>query len=661
MDGDILWRRADNDVLQQAERIPMTAELEHLIIGTAGHIDHGKTALVKALTGYDTDTLSEEKKRGITIELGFAFLQPEGVDKQIVFIDVPGHEKLVRTMVAGASNIDAVLLVIAADEGTMPQTREHFEVLQLLGIPGGIIAVTKTDLVDEETLAVAIDKIRESFSGTFLENAPIIKVSSITGAGIDDLKSELVKICNNSIKRNDSGIFRMPIDRVFTMKGFGTVIAGTDLSGKVSVGDTIEIYPERIKAKIRGVQIHHHKAAESAPGRRTALNLQNVEKSALRRGQTAAAPGSLTVTERLDATLQILPGAKKELKNRARVRLHVNTDEIIARVIILESDTITPGQEGFVQFALERPAVAVRGDRFVIRTFSPIITIGGGKILDPCPDRHKRFDQSQLKSLQAFSGDDMTAIEQFLLGHGFSPSSLDKIATAMGADTESTGELLDQLTQQDRVIGIETKSGTVYLHKNSFEELKQKIQEAIRNFLQQNRYRKYAGYSSIRSAFVRDTGPDIFEAALKDLVREKAIEKLPGKLGLSGYKPPLTPDEESLMQSILDTYEQSGYSSPSESDACDQLGASQQNFKNIMALLIDSEELVRLNDKVTYHRGQYRQIKEFVIEHIRKNGSINVKTLRDLLGVSRKYALAILEHFDDIALTKRIEDHRVLA
>jgi len=633
-------------------------ELEHVIIGTAGHIDHGKTALVKALTGYDTDSLAEEKKRGITIELGFAFLKLPELDKQLVFIDVPGHEKLVKTMVAGASNIDTALLVIAADEGIMPQTREHFEVLQLLGIPNGIIAVAKTDLVDKETLSVAVDEIREYLNGTFLETAPIIEVSAVTGDGIDRLKSALTESCREQVQRKDSGIFRMPIDRVFSMKGFGTVIAGTDLSGKVAVGDTIEIYPDRFSAKIRGIQMHHHKVSGSAPGRRTALNLQSIDKSLLRRGQTAAAPGSLTVSDRFDAELKILHSARRGTKNRSRIRLHVNTDEIIARVVIIDKDLIAPGESGLVQFLLERPAVAVRGDRFVIRTFSPVLTIGGGRIIDPAPERHKRFDEKTINALTAMTGDSENAVEQYLIGRGCLPVSLEEISAAMGKDRNSIADLLSELSSRNRIIALDSGA---WIHIDSLNKLKHQIEQIIRQYLGRNRYRKFISYSEVRSQILQYARPNLFELALRILAEENVVEQKSGQIGLVGYEPALTPLEETLKQSVLEVFEQSGFSPPLESEVRERVDTGKGDFENVISILIDTESLVRLNDKVTYHTDYYQRIKQIVIDHIKHNGSIDVKTLRDVLGVSRKYALAILEHFDQIGLTKRVEDHRVLA
>jgi len=380
------------------------AEREHVIVGTAGHIDHGKSALVKALTGIDPDTLPEEKERGLTIELGFVFLDDPSYEKQIIFIDVPGHEKFVKTMVAGASNVNAALFVIAADEGISVQTREHFDILRLLQISVGMIALTKSDLVDQARLAELKEEVARFVAGTFLECAPVIPVSAVTGAGMAEVKKALLDIGRRVRERPDSGFFRLPIDRVFSIKGFGTVIAGTVLSGEVRVGDRIEIYPDKIPAKVRGIQVHKEQREKSIVGKRTALNLQDVDKDLLRRGQVAALPGLLTPSQRMDARLRLLAGSPVELKSRDRVRLHIGTDEVIGRVVLLEKDRLLPGESGLAYFNLESPAVALLGDRFIIRTFSPLLTIGGGEILDGTPPRHKRFNADAIEGLKRWEG-----------------------------------------------------------------------------------------------------------------------------------------------------------------------------------------------------------------------------------------------------------------
>jgi selenocysteine-specific elongation factor len=430
------------------------SERKHTIVGTAGHIDHGKTQLVKALTGIDADTLAEEKRRGITIELGFVFMETPEQGRQIVFIDVPGHEKLIKTMVAGASNIDAALLVIAADEGVSLQTREHFDILQLLRIEKGIIALTKVDLVDENRLNILESEVKDFVRDTFMDEAPIIPVSSVTGSGIQELKRALVEVSQDVLERSESGIFRMPVDRVFTMRGFGTVIAGTVLSGEVRIGDKIEIFPDGIETKVRGIHVHHRKAESSSIGKRTALNLLGVEKEKLRRGQCAGQPGSLTPTNRLDGKLHLLKSYGKELKNRTRVRLHTGTAEIISRLVFLDREKLMPGDAASVQFVLEAPTVALPKDRFVLRTFSPLMTIGGGYILDSSPAKHKRLDAQTIKDLKKLDGDIQEVVEQMFLKGIFAPQGTAEIALKTGEKEQVVTDAVERLLKEGKLVRL---------------------------------------------------------------------------------------------------------------------------------------------------------------------------------------------------------------
>ncbi|NTV82065.1 MAG: selenocysteine-specific translation elongation factor, partial [Candidatus Aminicenantes bacterium] len=437
---------------------------DHVIVGTAGHIDHGKSALVRALTGTDPDTLPEEKARGMTIELGFVFLDDPGYAKQIVFIDVPGHERFVKTMAAGASNIDAALLVIAADEGIAVQTREHFDILRLLGVRLGAVALTKSDLVDAQRLAELTATVRHFLLGSFLADAPIVPVSALTGAGVDAVKAVLQDIGRRVPARSDSGIFRMPIDRVFTMRGFGTVVAGTILGGSVRTGDRVAVYPEGLVARVRGVQVHGSKAEASAVGRRTALNLQDIDKEALRRGQVAAAEGSLAPTSRLDARLDVLGSAEREIKHRERVRLHIGTDEVMARLAVIGAQTVAPGASAPVQFILERPTVALPGDRFVIRLFSPVVTVGGGLVLDASPEKHKRFSGAVLEGLEKLGGSARDAVEQMFAQAGGTPQGVREIALKAGRSETEVADAAAGLLAEGRLVAVVPEKPVKYDH-----------------------------------------------------------------------------------------------------------------------------------------------------------------------------------------------------
>jgi len=635
-------------------------ELEHVIIGTAGHIDHGKTALIKALTGIDADTLAEEKRRGITIELGFIFMDTPGFDKQIVFIDVPGHEKLIKTMVAGASNIDAALLVIAADEGISVQTIEHFDILQLLGIERGIIALAKGDLVDDERIRDLKDEVKHFVKGTFLKDAPIIPVSSVTENGVDEIRSALIRIGQNVKKRNDSGIFRMPIDRVFTMHGFGTIIAGTVLSGEISIDKKIEIFPDGIIAKVRGIQVHNKNKEKSYIGKRTALNLQDIKKEMLRRGQCAGSSGSLTPTYRLDARLQLLKSYGKSLKNRTRVRLHIGTDEIISRLVLLDQEKLLPGETALVQFVLEAPTVALPRDHFVIRSFSPLMTIGGGRILDATPTRHKRFDAQVIEGLRRFQGNLNEIIEQTFIKSNFIAQNPSEVAMKIGERENEVKEIIKNLYNKGRLKKIAPEKADKYLHSKSYDRLIEKLLTIIKHYLSTYSFRLFMPFSDLRSQFLKLTDLHTFKTIIDNLLDERIIFKKDSNIGLAGYEISLKPGEQELASRIEQIFRKAEFTTPLEEDVQKELSLSPDIFKKIMNSLIDQEKLIRLNKKVTYHKEFLKAAQEIVTNHIGKNQSITIAELRDKLNLSRKYAQGILEYFDNIGLTKRKEDKHVI-
>jgi len=650
--------------------IASSQQTEQVIIGTAGHIDHGKTALVKALTGIDADTLAEEKRRGITIELGFVFMDAPGFDKQIVFIDVPGHERLIKTMVAGASNIDAALLVIAANEGINAQTLEHLDILQLLGIESGIIALTKTDLVDAEQVHVVSGEIRQFVTGTFLQDAPVICVSSVTGAGVNEIRSALLSVARNAGARRDSGVFRMPIDRVFTMPGFGTVIAGTILSGRVGVGDRVEIFPDGIMGRVRTIQVHNQDTQESHIGRRTAINLPDIKKDALRRGQCAAAAGSLAPTNRLDARLHLLASYGKELKNRARLRLHIGTDEVISRLALLERDRLLPGETALVQFVMESPIVALPKDRFVVRNFSPPKTIGGGVILDAKPEPHKRFDAETVQALKSLEGSSINeVVEQMFAKSRFIPQSPTEVALSIGESECEVAKAVKALHETGKLVRIasgvaerstRTPDAGRYMHDKFYQDLAQKFLNAVEAYFGKYPYRLLMPLADLQSQFVSLADRQVFEAIVRDLCGKGTICEKDAKLGLAGRQIRLKPGEQELADRIEETFREAGFAAPLEEDVREEARVAPQTFENIVNGLIDQGSLVRLNEKVTYHRDCLQRAQGIVTEYIRKGKGITVAELRDELGVSRKYALAILEHFDKIGLTRREGDGHVM-
>ena len=635
-------------------------EKDHLIVGTAGHIDHGKSALVKALTGIDPDTLPEEKERGLTIELGFIFLGAPDYEKQIVFIDVPGHEKFVKTMVAGASHIDLALLVIAADEGVSVQTREHFDVLQLLGIPRGIVALTKRDLVDAGRLAALEGEVKAFLADTFMEMAPIIPVSALRGAGLDDLKSAIR--CEGGLvpKRENRGIFRMPIDRVFIMHGFGTVVAGTVLGGEVHAGDEVEIYPDGLKTRVRGIHVRNKDIERSTIGRRTALNIKDISKDLLRRGQCVAAPGSLDPTTRLDARLTLLKRHRKDLKNRDRVRVHIGTDEAVARLALLDRGILSPGDSTLAQLLLESPSVALPGDRFVIRTLSPAVTIGGGVVLDASPPKHKREDAAVIEEFKKLAGPLEDRLEGLLLRSGFRPLKAADLAGKLGYKTESVRGPLAGLAAAGKIKRFGADKDEAYLHAGAYGELAERLTCLVKKQAETRAYRPLTPVAELRARFQKLTDGAAFEAVLADLVVRNVLSQKEAGVGLPGSGPSRSQKEQELVDRVETAFKKAGFASPLEEDVQRKLGINLGPFREIMRSLIEEDNLVRLDPKVTYHQATLQAAKELVLSHLAHHQSITIAELRTILGLSRKYAHAILEYFDKIGLTRRVEDRHVL-
>ncbi len=634
------------------------AEKEHVIVGTAGHIDHGKSSLVKALTGIDPDALPEEKERGMTIELGFVFLDIPDYEKQIVFIDVPGHEKFVKTMVAGASHVDAAVFIIAADEGISVQTREHFDILRLLGVNRGIVALTKSDLVDEMRLLELEAEVRSFVAGSFLESAPVIPVSSVTRAGLDALTAALRDVGRRVERRPDCGIFRMPVDRVFVMHGFGTVIAGTILSGGVRAGDRIEILPERLEVKVRGVQVHKEKRDRSEIGRRTALNLQDVDKDALRRGQVAAAPGFLTPATRIDARLRLLADDPKELKTRDRVRLHTGTDEVIARVILLEKEKAQPGESVLAQFVLESPTAALHGDRFIIRTFSPVMTIGGGEILDVSPPRHKRFDPKAIEGVKRWEGPLASIVEQALRKRAPRPLAPRDAAREFGKRAEDVKAAFAELLAAGTIVALPTEKGDVVLREDA-ERQSERMLDLVRRFFKANPASAAMPLADLRTQFVQGADEALFKWTLDGLIEKASLERRENAIGLPGREATVSTKDLELALRVEAEFKRARFETPSEDDVCRKLGLHERVFKSVMHGLLELGRLVRLDPKIVYHRDFLEKAREATLDQLRKRREVTIAELKERLQVSRKYACALLEYFDRTGVTRRLGDKHV--
>ena len=472
--------------------------MKQVVLGTAGHIDHGKTSLVKALTGVDTDRLKEEKERGITIDLGFASLELPG-DIRMGVVDVPGHERFVRNMLAGVGGIDLVMLVIAADEGVMPQTREHLAICQLLEIQDGIVALTKKDMVDEEWLELVTDDVQNFLAGTFLEGKPILPVSSRTGEGVEEIRAALAERAAQVSHKNVDGPFRLPIDRVFTMRGFGVVVTGTLFSGRVHLEERVILQPKGTTARVRGIQVHGENVQEATAGQRTAINLQGLEKETIERGDVLAATDSLNPSYMLDATFQLLPNAPRPLKNRDRIRFHQGTAEAIGRVALTGTDALQPGESGFLQLRLERPVVVRSGDRYVIRSYSPIMTIGGGKILDSNPPKHRRLRPEIIHRFESLTeAEDAERAALFLKEAAYQGLALSDLLPRASASRKGLMEILEGLRKESSIEWIDAQAGWA-VHSEALQALESEIQKTLERFHKENPLRPGISKEEMRS------------------------------------------------------------------------------------------------------------------------------------------------------------------
>jgi selenocysteine-specific elongation factor len=633
--------------------------MKQIILGTAGHIDHGKTALVRALTGIDTDRLKEEKERGITIELGFAYLDlPSG--NRIGIVDVPGHERFVKHMVAGAGGIDIVALVIAADEGVMPQTREHLDICTLLGIQRGLVVLTKIDLVDQELRELAIEDIKTFTTGTFLEQAPIIPVSAVTGEGIGDLIQALERLVKEVEERASDGLFRLPIDRVFIMKGFGTVLTGTLLSGRVKTGEAVEILPTGILAKVRGLQVHNEKVERAVAGQRTAINLQGVEKSSIERGEVLVHPGTVEPTTLLDVEVIHLSHAPRPLRHGVMLRFHTGTSLQMAKIFLLGINELKPGERGYVHIRLTDPVVALPNDRFVLRGSSRIQTIGGGIILDAHPQRHKRFKgdaATQLKQLK--SGDPLFILGFHIRKGGNKGVELRKLAGYTNIPPATLSATLDELLSRKKIIKFDREieraiDGELYQH------LKDKMVVVLEKYHAENPLKPGMSKEELKSKLPPEVDAKLFTALLSDLMGSKAIVQEKDKVRLAGHHISLEGSQQALEGKIEGIMRRSGLTPPSVKELGEQLGASPQEVQDILSLLVNTGTVIRLKEGVYFHQEPLHALRGELIAFLKERKRISTQDFKALVNVSRKYAIPLAEYFDAVKVTVRVGDDRIL-
>jgi selenocysteine-specific elongation factor len=633
--------------------------MKHIVLGTAGHVDHGKTALVKALTGIDTDRLREEKERGITIELGFAPLDLEGGER-ISVVDVPGHEKFVKNMVAGATGIDLVVMVVAADEGVMPQTREHLDICTLLGIRLGVVALTKVDLVDEDWLSLVQDDVREFLKGTFLADAPVVPCSAVTGRGIPEVRRSITEAVARLEERRDSGLFRLPIDRVFTMKGFGTVVTGTLVSGKVEVGDTVEIMPSKVQAKIRGIQVHNESRDAARAGQRTAINLQGVEKETVSRGEVLTHPGIFEAGRRPDVFLHYLRGGEKKFKTRSLVRFHTGTSEVIARVLLLNREEIEPGAGAFAQVLLDSPVVVMGRDRFVIRSYSPVRTIGGGEILDPQGRKQKRGIDQFLRELEILlSGTDAERVETIIGRAGAAGLSAWDLAVRSGMAMADLQKIIKDLAQKKKVI-LPEKDGSRIIAYPAYQALQDRLLAEIEGYHRKNPLKEGMPKEELRMVLPEEVDAKLFNMAARELEKEGRIAVEKESVRLTGHRVSLKGELEGLKTKIAQTYLKAKLTPPLVKEILERFDSKPGEVQSVLGVLLKEGVLLKVTEELYFHRSPMDQLKSDYVKLLAKDGKATPATFKDLTGLTRKFIIPLMEYFDATKLTIRVGDHRML-
>ncbi len=630
-----------------------TSNNKNIIIGTAGHVDHGKTSLIKALSGIDTDRLEEEKKRGITIELGFAHI-PNDAGYNIGVIDVPGHEKFIKNMLAGIAGVDFVLLVVAADEGVMPQTREHFEILNALGIDDGIIAITKIDMVDEEMLELVLDDVGEYFKGTFLEGKPIIPVSSADGTNIEKLREEIIRKCDrNNKRREERELFRLPVDRVFTMSGFGTVVTGTLVDGVIGVGDEIAIYPSGRKAKVRGIQTYGNSAEKAYAGQRTAINLSGVSKDEVARGDVIAYQDAVSVTNMIDVKLRIFDSTDRTVLNNSRVHVYAGASEVLAKVVLLDRDALGGGEDAYAQLRFEEPMSLRRGDRFIIRFYSPIITIGGGIILDTLPAKHKRNRDEVLASLaileqgtSASSGIDdivlMKASEREFVKQ-------DELARRLGLLPQEMNLVASKLVESGRL--IKTGDGTV-MSEAKFGRIKESLTDMINSYHEANPLAEGMPRQELLSRFKEAwyiADDKMLQSILKYLLEAGVLEDKGKSIALAGFKIEYTAEQLALKEEIAKAYADAGIEMIRTEDVFEfKLGIPRGIINAILGDLAAEGLIVKVNPSYYIDSAAWDEVVAVARSF---DGDFTLAEYRDRLGTSRKYAAELLPAFDRAGIT----------
>ncbi|HKF40057.1 MAG TPA: selenocysteine-specific translation elongation factor [Candidatus Acidoferrum sp.] len=635
----------------------MALTRKSVIVGTAGHIDHGKSTLIEALTGTHPDRLEEEKRRGITIDLGFAFLEEGGV--RFGFVDVPGHERFVKNMLAGTTGIDLVLLVIASDEAIKPQTQEHFDICRLLGVERGVIALTKTDLVDSDTAELVRLEIEDFVKGSFLEGAPIVPVSAKTGGGLAELKNALRQAAGQLSNKQADRYFRLPIDRSFAVKGFGTVVTGTLISGQVAVGEEVELLPDGKLLRVRGVQTGGTPVEQADAGQRTAVNLAGVEHTAVARGMVLTAPGRFAKTRRVDAQLQLLKSARA-LKPRARVHFHTGTAETIAEILLHGKTELKPGESALVHLHLTAEVVAVRGDHFIVRQFSPVITVGGGVVLDPLARRPTRKDRGRVRFLETLDRGSNEEILRAMVERSIFGVGLGEIVTRTGWKQEGARATAENLVRTGAVRKL-NEAPLLLLAEPLFQEITKKLLARVESYHKQNPLSPGIPREDLRVSVGRRMRSETFRTAIEELVRQNRLLAQGELIKKPGTEITLTAEELEAKRQIEQAFGKAGLAVPSVKEVLAQLAIESRRAEKILQILLREKQLVRVSPELIFHAEALGRLGQLLLGYKKTRGErIGVPAFKELTGITRKYAIPLLEYLDRQRLTRRMGDERVI-
>lgn len=627
--------------------------MKNIIIGTAGHIDHGKTTLIKALTGRNTDRWEEEQRRGITIDLGFTYFDLKSGDR-VGIIDVPGHEKFINNMVAGVVGMDLVMLVIAADEGIMPQTREHVDILGLLGIEKSIIVLNKCDIVDEEWLELVEEEVKEELEGTFLEDAPVMRVSAATGQGIEELKDMIEHLTSDEVVQKDTNtIPRLPIDRAFSMSGFGTVITGTLLAGSITKEDTLEMYPIGKECKIRSIQVHGQPVERCYAGQRVAINLSNIKKSEIKRGCVLAPPNNMKNTMMLDVKMNILPSSMRILTNHSRLHLFTGTSEVLCRAVLLDKEEIGPGESGYVQLRLEEEIALRRGDKFIVRFYSPMETIGGGVVLEPNPTKKKRFQQETIEELKRKeSGSSEDIIEMHIHNCKDSMMTVAELAKMTALSLEEVTEDVSSLESQGIIKVFHMKRDSFTWHSVNDKVFQQELTGKLSAYHVQHPYRYGMQKAEIHNTFLKKVKPTVFDLYVDNLVEEGIVKRHNEFLSMPEHEIKKDAAYEKVEKRLLDIFEKAGLDFPKVSET-DLGGADPEVVDDILLLLMEEGKIIKLGEELYTLTPYIEKSKEIIKGLLSQKDLITMGEIRDALETSRKNAKLIVEYMDSIKVTKR--------